>query len=305
MIRAAIDIGTNSVLLLVADVANGRVEVLDEQFAVPRLGEGVDREGKLSEASMERVVQVVERYSAHLKKKWPGLSLPPIVTATSAVRDAGNRDTFMEMVRQRTGLEITLLSGEEEAQATFIGALSVIDSSHDTVQTIIDIGGGSTEYATGTSERLGHAFSVDMGSVRFSERYLSVLPPDEKTLNTARLAIRNELKAQSWPRFTADRLVGVAGTVTSLAAIALGLTRYEPEALNGYRLSLEAIQAFIGKCASMSSAEIEETWPLWMENRGDVILGGLLILDESIQMLGHDAITVSTGGIRHGILLMA
>lgn len=300
--RSSIDIGTNSVLLLVAEITDDGLRVVDEWQRVPRLGKGVDKDRSLNEESRKRVLDVLCEYRLILDSEYPGLSADTIVTATSAVRDAANRDQFLKEIKEVTGWEVKLLSGEEEAQTTFRGALSVLPRS-DSNSLVIDIGGGSTEFVNGNGAKLNNARSLDMGSVRFSERFIPNQPPEEGFVEALRSEVNRMLCDLILPA-EPFRMIGVAGTVTSIAAIEMGLKEYRASEINGYHLSLRIIQEKITEFLMITSEEIEERYPIFLKGRGDVILAGLLILEESMKWAGAEEIVVSTGGIRHGILLI-
>src|SRR5690625_4008010 len=253
VIEASIDIGTNTVLLLVAENKGGRLKVLHEEQRLPRLGKQTDSDKNLNRESMDRVIRSLREFAAFLKERFPQLSGPPVVTATSAVRDAPNRALFLNAVEEATGWVVRVLSGEEESQITYRGALSVLDpqivKGHRTL--ILDIGGGSTEFARGEEGELLAAQSLEMGSVRFTENYFNSLPPeDEEKSEVARAGrnllrdLRGELVSKEGKRSPGGgqekklQVVGVAGTVTSIAALSAGLTHYETEKLNGMDLPL-------------------------------------------------------------------
>ncbi len=309
MIRSSIDIGTNSVLLLVAEFQNGRLRVLEEEQSVPRLGKGVDSARTLHPDSMQRVLDVLIRYKELLNQKYPDISDDTIVTATSAVRDSANREEFLDKIKEETGWEVRLLSGDEEAETTFRGAVSVLKPCEsDFVRVVLDIGGGSTEIAAGSDTELKEAVSVDMGSVRFSEKFLKSDPPQPAEMDAARKEIQNLLEGvrmngiMSRPTGRIEA-VGVAGTVTSVAAIELGLDEYDADKINGFVLTKNRLGYIIDKFSKADSNQIEKEYPVFLAGRGDVILAGLLILDEFLGWCGVTEITVSTGGIRHGVLL--
>lgn len=298
---ASIDIGTNSVLLLVAEKGMSGLTVVEERQKIPRLGKNVDRERNLHPDSQRRVIDVIKEYKGELVKIDPLLINNTVITATSAVRDATNRDEFIRRVKDETGWMVRILSGEEEAVTTYKGALQVLNVDESSRYVILDIGGGSTEVATGTGFAYEKGFSMEMGSVRFSERYLKSSIPDIKSIETVRQNIRVLLHTYPIPPkpFT---LVGVAGTVTSMAAIQMSLQQYLPQLINGYNLGKVEIERFISEFSQMNSEEIEEQYSVFLKGRGDVILAGLLILDECLEWYGEDSIIVSTGGIRHGVL---
>jgi len=305
MTRSSIDIGTNSVLLLVAEWDGEKIQVLDEKQQIPRLGQGVDQTGNLADEAQNRVISVLKQYSEFLDEKYPDCTAKTIVTATSAVRDAKNRSHFLGRVIQETGWQVKLLSGPQEARVTYKGALSVLGDYYQTsANTVLDIGGGSTEIATGKGKTLEKWDSLNMGSVRFTERFLKKNPPTESQMNSARKEIRtmlNEWASSSNQKI--EQLIGVAGTVTSMAGINLQLDDYDTAKINGHVLSFEFIESMIDRFKHLTSAEIERSYPVFLKGREEVIAGGLIILAEFMKFCNCREITVSTGGIRHGSLI--
>lgn len=301
--KAAIDIGTNTVLLLVAEVKDGVIKTIHEEHRVPRLGKGVDADKNINQDATQRVISVLKEYRQLLSDDFPAVE-SVTVTATSAVRDAGNREQFMEEVQNETGFTIRLLSGNEEAEWTAAGALSVLEEVPDNVL-IIDIGGGSTEIAILSDLDLVDAHSFDMGSVRFTERFLKNDPPTEKQIKACRNEIMNLLDDRPFEANKDSELVGVAGTVTSLAGMSLGLKDYNPEEINGYVLTLGQIQSFIEEFAATSSDKMLDKYPVYLKGRSDIFLAGMLILEGFMKQLGLRELIVSTGGIRHGAILKA
>lgn len=301
MIVASIDIGTNSVLLLVAEKTENNFKVLHEFQELPRLGRGVDKDKRLSDESRKRVINVLKSYKSYLSEHYPEIVSQTVVTATSAVRDASNRNSFLSEVLSETGWNIRLLSGEAEAQTTYKGALTVLNTSDNETYLVLDIGGGSTEIAMGMGLNLKSGFSIDMGSVRYSERFFHKTNVDHAVANQVRLAVRNNFGAADTfnKPFTA---VGVAGTVTSIAAVSCGLEEYDANFLNGYSLSISDVEKCIEQFIGITSEEIEALHPLFLKGRGDVILAGAIILSEFLHWCNSDSLIVSTGGIRHGIL---
>lgn len=302
MIAASIDIGTNSVLLLVAGLDDNKIDVLKEMESVPRLGKGVDENRTLHPESQQRVLDVLNRYKDYLTELYPEIVETTIVTATSAVRDASNREMFIDRVKKETGWNIQLLSGLEEAQTTFKGALSVLQVQNSRRSVVFDIGGGSTELAYGVGASLLKSISIDMGSVRFTERFFKSYPPEIESIQNLRNTVQ-QLLTNNFPVEEDIELIGVAGTVTSLAAIYTGLKEYDSTKLNGLQLPQNIIKEYISSFSGMMPDDIESTYPQFLTGRGEVILAGLLIMDEIISYFGKHEITVSTGGIRHGILL--
>lgn len=301
--RAAIDIGTNTVLLLVAEFKDGVIKPLHEEHRVPRLGKGVDADKNINAAATQRVISALKEYKELLSTNFPNLE-SITVTATSAVRDAGNRKEFMQSVKEETGFDIRLLTGKEEAEWTSAGALSVIEEISQHVM-IIDIGGGSTEIASLTELSITDAHSFDMGSVRFTERFLENDPPKEKQIKACRKEIQHLLSGRPFEIKNNTTLVGVAGTVTTLAGMSLGLKEYQPEKLNGNVLTLESIRSFIEKFAVTCSDDILKEHPVYLQGRADIFMAGMLILEGFMEHASFEELIVSTGGIRHGALLKA
>lgn len=299
--KAAIDIGTNTALLLIGSIHNGTLEIHHEEQRVPRLGEGVDNDKALTNNAMRRVVTALEEYRKKIKTAYPKVESVR-VTATSAVRDATNREIFLERVAEKTGWEVEVLSGFEEARLTYLGAQSVIDNRNDQ-HVIIDIGGGSTEVASGGDQKLRDRYSYDMGCVRFTERFLKDDPPKIRHIKNCRVAIRETLCEYEFNFVDETSLVGVAGTVTSLAYIIRGLTTYDTSLLDGYEIRLQTLSENIQTISNSTSEELLSRFPKVMEGRADIFLAGLLILEEFMKKYDFERLIVSTGGIRHGAIL--
>lgn len=299
--KASIDIGTNTALLLVAEVDGDQLVVLEEQQRVPRLGAGVDGSKELSSEAMQRVVASLKEFQEIVTANYPEVS-DIFVTATSAVRDANNRAVFMDLVERETGLQIQVLSGTEEAEYTFLGAQSVLGTV-DGPQMIIDIGGGSTEIAYG-GDQLQNRHSYDMGCVRFTERFLKSDPPKFVQIQKCREEIKKVLA--EYPFNIADQttMVGVAGTVTSLAFIDLELSSYKANLLSGHRITKESLKNYIRRFGRIRSFKLEQKYTRVMKGRADIFLAGLLILDEFMNAYHFDELLTSAGGIRHGTILL-
>src|SRR5579875_3279100 len=229
---AAIDCGTNSIRLLVADVADGTLTDVVRDMRIVRLGQGVDRTGRLAPDALERTRAALAGYAATIRE----LAAERVrMVATSATRDAANRDEFVAMVRAVLGVEPEVVTGAEEAELSFIGAASVLTQTRGQLL-VADIGGGSTELVRGDLSHSGplQAYSTDVGCVRMTERHLHDDPPTpaqiEATVADIRAAVAT---ARAHVRLDPDvTFVGVAGTVTTMAAIALGLDRYDADAID-------------------------------------------------------------------------
>jgi exopolyphosphatase/guanosine-5'-triphosphate,3'-diphosphate pyrophosphatase len=292
---AAIDVGTNSTRLLVADIAGGSIAEVERLLRITRLGDRVDASGELAEASMRRVLECVAGYAARTRE----LSAErPLLVATSAVRDAGNGEEFLRRLERECGVRARLLTGEQEARMTLRGVAS--SRKADGPFVVCDIGGGSSELVAGDGDRAGFAVSLDMGCVRMSERHLASDPPAPAEL----AALRAEVAAMLPDGVPPDELVGVAGTVTTLATIDLGLEHEQPELIDGHVLSAATVEAQLARLAALSLTERREVRGL-MPERAPTIVAGTAILAELLARLGHDRLTVSERDILHGAALEA
>lgn len=297
---AAIDIGTNTVLLLIAQVDGaGRIHTLVYEQRSPRLGRGVDADRRLDEAAMERTVEVLREYAGIIAGTAPDAV---VVGATSAVRDAHNRGEFCARVADRTGLQVELLSGPDEALWTYRGAISGIPDITDA--TVVDIGGGSTEITVGDRTAVRRRVSLDIGSVRLTERHFRHDPPAAGEQEAARSAVRTALEAASDFGIGHTTLVGVAGTATALAVLDRGLARFDIAAVTNHRLERQRVQALLRRLSGMPAAAIRELSGV-MEGRADIITAGTLILDGIMERFGCGALLVSERGVRYGLVLRA
>ncbi len=282
-----VDLGTNSTRLLVADVDDGRVEEIERRTEITRLGEGVDERRKLLPLPIARVRNVLAEYRRELDAQGAERVL---AIGTSAVRDAENGEAFLGEVEWSYGFASRLLTGEEEAELTRRGVANGRELGDGTL--VLDIGGGSTELITADSRK-----SLDVGSVRLTERFLLSDPPTRDELDACAGAVRKVL-----PALGPDSAIGVAGTITSLAALELG--RYDPEEVHGYRLSREGVEAQLERLASLPLAERRELPGLEPE-RAPVIVGGAVIVDEVLRRYGLDELDVSERDLLHGAALEA
>jgi exopolyphosphatase/guanosine-5'-triphosphate,3'-diphosphate pyrophosphatase len=300
---AAVDIGTNSVRLLVAEVdgsspRDARVVPLDRRMRITRLGQGVDRTRALAPDAIERTVAVLREYRGVLDDLGVGAVR---ATATSAARDSANRDDFFTAARDALGVMPELLSGEEEAELSFLGATADLDAPAPYL--VVDIGGGSTEFVLGTDAPTG-LVSLDMGCVRVTEQYLESDPPAPEELSNAVAAVR-DLVADV-PRVVpgasdAATLVGLAGTVTPVAAVELGIPEYDPEKIHHFVLTREAAEDVFRTLATESAAQRAHN-PGLEPGRVDVIVGGTAVLVGIFRVLGFDRMLVSEADILDGLV---
>jgi exopolyphosphatase/guanosine-5'-triphosphate,3'-diphosphate pyrophosphatase len=298
---AVIDMGTNSTRLLVADIEGGRVRELARRTKVTRLGRGVDTSGQLALEAIEDVCAVVAEYIAIYEELEPDRM---VAVATSAVRDAENSGAFTGELRERFAFSARVLDGEEEARLTYVGACAEWPSAERTL--VIDIGGGSTELIVGSGAEIGFHASLQAGTVRHTERYLSDDPPTpaelERLADDVHGLIDAELEGQAIAE--AREGIAVAGTPTSLAAIDLELDPYDPEVVQGHRLTLGGIQRMCSELAAVPLAERLEVTGLH-QDRAPTIVAGVVILIQAMRAFGLSEIEVSEHDILHGAALEA
>jgi exopolyphosphatase / guanosine-5'-triphosphate,3'-diphosphate pyrophosphatase len=296
---AAVDVGTNSIRLLVADVEGGRVVAEHaRQMIITRLGKGVDRTGRFDPAALRRTLDVLAGYEATCRRL--GVSRRRVV-ATSATRDAGNRQELLDGVRALLGVDAEVLSGEEEAATAYRGATHDLPGGERTL--VVDIGGGSTELIVGT--RLPEAMvSLDLGCVRLHERHLHTDPPTAAEVAALRAdaAARLARVTETLDPAAAERVVGVAGTITTVTAIGLGLGAYDPRRIHRSALGAAEIAAVADKLAAMTVAE-RAAIPVMAKGREDVIAAGALLLDELVRTFGFPRVIASETDILDGVLL--
>lgn len=293
---AALDLGTNSTRLLVADVRGANLAEVERSMRVTRLGDRVDEAGRLSEAAIRRVDECVADYVATARRLG---AATPLAVATSAVRDAADGEEFLRELGRRHGLHTCLLSGEEEAGMSFRGVASARPVEPGTL--ICDIGGGSTELVLGGPGGVCDRVSLNIGCVRMSERHLRA-GPAEASLAELRRAVHKAIP----PRFApaTRHVIGVAGTVTTLATIDLGLGEEIPELVDRHALSAGGVEAQLRRLASLDPAELARVRGL-LPARAPTIVAGTAILAELMSTLGAASLTVSERDILHGAALAA
>ena len=292
---AAVDCGTNSTRLLIGD---GR-RSLERLMRITRMGEGVDATGRLAPQAIDRVVGVLREFRSSMDRH--GVTRCR-VTATSAARDAANRDEFFDLAEAVLGHRPELLSGIEEGRLSFAGATADLDPV-DGPFLILDIGGGSTEFVVGTTEVEG-TLSCDIGCVRLTEQWIEHDPPLPEEL-VACLSIAeghvDDVLRVVPAAAGARTLVGLAGTVSCVAAVEIGLATYDRDRIHHFRLSREAVEDVFRTLATETRAERLEN-PGMEEDRADVIVGGLAILVKVMRQMGFDECLVSESDILDGLV---
>lgn len=302
---AAIDCGTNAIRLLVACVdAHGVLHELRRELRIVRLGEGVDATGSFSATALERTFDACEEYAEIIAGVGARDSR---FVATSASRDVANRDEFAAGVRERLDVTPEVISGGEEAELSFLGAVRGLSAIPARPVLVVDIGGGSTEFIFGVDSgrlvRPDRSISVDIGCVRMTERHLHDDPPTMGQVQRVEKDIADalDLVQSQVPISEAASMVGLAGTVTTMAAMAMGLDAYDPERLHGARLSASQVDQVSESLVGMTRAE-RARLPFMHPGRVDVIAGGSLILRAIMHRSGIDEVIVSECDLLDGII---
>jgi exopolyphosphatase / guanosine-5'-triphosphate,3'-diphosphate pyrophosphatase len=296
---AAIDIGTNSVLLVIAEERGGVLHTLVDLATITRLGEGVDRNGVLAPAACERTLTCLREYARKIRRA----RVTRIdVVGTSALRDARGGDQFVRDAEAVLGVRPRVIGGDEEARLTFSGALSGLAVSGDVV--VFDVGGGSTEVIIGSSDlsgpRLLSARSLNIGSVRLFERHLHGDPPVADEIAKVRRVVRDALAGLPRPPRSAT-WVGVAGTVTTLTAIDQTLEPYDGARVHGARLSAQSVERTLEQLARLDLASRRALKGL-EPARADVIVAGAVIVSELLAWGGASGLVASDRGVRWGVV---
>lgn len=298
---AVIDIGTNSTRLLISDVEGARADQVERVTTVTNMGRGVDHTNMICTDAIEDVCEVISGYKARYEEMGAERVL---AIATSAVRDATNGDAFIAELRERFGLDARLLTGEEEAHLTYLGATA--NRSDDEPTLVFDIGGGSTELIVGSGMEVGFHTSLQAGTIRQSERHLTSDPPDPRELEHLATDCRKLIDdaIADRPEARPSRAIAVAGTPTSLAAVDQKLEPYDPGRVHGYRLGLQRIQRMLSKLSSLPLAERLRV-PGLHPGRAPTIVAGTVILVQVMRAFGLEEIEVSELDILHGSALSA
>jgi exopolyphosphatase/guanosine-5'-triphosphate,3'-diphosphate pyrophosphatase len=299
---AIVDIGTNTTRLFVAEVGGDRVtRELHRESRVTRLGAGVDTDGRLQDEAMARVHAVLADYARLIEEHEAGRR---VAVLTSAVRDAANGREFAEECRQRYGLDVHVLSGDEEAQLTYLGATDEVAPKSRERTLVMDIGGGSTELIIGSGRHAEFHVSTQAGVVRQGDRHIRHDPPTAGELRAVADDVRAALEAAvpEERRAGVERALAVAGTPTSLAAIAQELNPYDPERVQGYRLTAQTRDQIRERLGAMTLAERREVTGLHPD-RALVILPGIVILTVVMALFGLEAVEVSEHDILRGAAL--
>jgi exopolyphosphatase/guanosine-5'-triphosphate,3'-diphosphate pyrophosphatase len=296
---AVVDIGTNSTRLLVAEVGDGEIDELDRRSVVTRLGDGLERTGRLGEEPRRRVLDTLDEYAAAIEEHGAERRL---AVMTSAVRDAGNGDEFSTTVRDRYGLDARTLSGDEEARLTYRGAtLARDDGDRDGPLLVVDIGGGSTELVVGEGSDLRFHVSTQAGVVRHGERHLHEDPPTREEMDALARDVR-EIFVRDVPAEVREGVaaaVAVAGTATSVAAIDAGIEPYDPARVEGRVVAAERLAEIRDRLAGMALEERRRV-PGLHPDRAPTIVAGSILLGEVLAAFGLRSFEASERDILWG-----
>ena len=300
---AAIDCGTNSIRLLIADFDQNVVTDVVRTMIIVRLGEGVDQTKEFSQAALTRTFAAVDEFAKLIEIHKPQLVR---FVATSASRDVSNREQFFDGIKVRLGIEPTVISGNEEARLSFLGAttgFAASDNQPEPPYLVVDIGGGSTEFVIGTDQPV-RAISMDVGCVRMTERHFHDDPPTDQQIASTTFDIDEAIKIADSKVLLgeANSIIGVAGSVTTVAALALGLAEYDPAKIHGSIISANQVVEISTELLKMSREQRSKLGPMH-EGRVDVIGAGALVLAQIMKATGLDSITVSEHDILDGIVI--
>ncbi len=295
-----IDIGTNTALLLVADLdpAGNRIVPVAHRQTIIRLGKNVDEQKIIDHAAMQRLIQCILDFK-EISKENGAQSI--VAAGTSALRDAKNRMEIIDEVVMSSDIVIKTLTGDEEAALTFNGAVAGMPDVPE-LFTVIDIGGGSTEITMGSLEKIEQSISLDIGSVRLTERIFTSHPPSETEFLAARNEINENLTGALEPFFSGrEHVYGVAGTLTTIAHLVSGEKEFDPDTIHNVTLSYDQVRQLLDELRESSLEQILERGV--PEGRADVITMGTLILHQFMRLLGVIQLHVSVQGLRYGLAL--
>ena len=295
---AAIDVGTNSVKLNVGErLDDGEWRTVVDRSEMTRLGEGIHETGRLGEEAVRRTVDAIAELADEARRAG---AEEIAVVGTAGLRQAVNSDEFLDAVRERAGVLVEVIAGDEEARLSFLAAADALHLGTGRLG-VFETGGGSSQFTFGEHGRVQERFSLDLGAVPVTERFRLDRAVDEQTVATAREAIASQLGPLEG-RPPLDVLVGIGGAITNLAGVQLGLDRYEPGRVRGLELGASEVDRQIELYRTRDAEERRGIRGL-QPKRAEVILAGACIVRTVLAKLGRDSLTVSDQGLRHGVLL--
>jgi exopolyphosphatase / guanosine-5'-triphosphate,3'-diphosphate pyrophosphatase len=293
---AAFDVGSNTVLMLLVEASRGGLKQIADFSRITRLGRGVDKTGKLDPDSARRTLDTIVEFSGKARE----LGADRIIgVATAALRDVADGAEFISQVSQNAGFELEVITGETEAQLSYLAVKRGSPIAPNARLLIADIGGGSTELIRAESGVMNEMVSLQIGSVRLTERHVKHDPPNAGDTAELRLAADEKLQSLQW-NFQPDTLVGIAGTVTTVATVAMELKQYDSALVHGHRLSHEEVVRTVLKFGALPLAERKKL-PGLEEGRADVIFAGGVILERIMSHFHLNEVIVSDQGVRWGL----
>ncbi len=291
------DVGSNSVLLYIAERRAGSFEPVMDRLRVSRLGEGLRAGGVFSEAAMARTVEAICEL-VHIAHAQGVRHLAAV--GTMAMRSSANSDEFVSRVQQNCGVHIEVISGQTEARLAYMGALDALCMNTERV-VVMDVGGGSTELIYGTAEHVGHGDSLDVGALHMTEKHLKHDPPEAEDLDALMQELHSAFSSLQ-KRDATTRLVGVGGTITTMSAVKLGLLKYDSALVHASTLSSDDVKTQVQQYSSLSLKQ-RCRLPGLPADRADIILAGAIIVSGLMDRLGFMEMVVSDRGVRHGLML--
>jgi exopolyphosphatase/guanosine-5'-triphosphate,3'-diphosphate pyrophosphatase len=297
MTIASIDIGTNTILLLIVKVNSeiNKIKVIFEDQKIPRIGKWLKPGFPISKKKEELLVEILESFKT-IARKFECERI--IATATNAFRIASNREALVERIREQLDIEVNVVEGNEEARLTFLGCTYHLDPRKK--YAVIDIGGGSTEIISGSKDKIDCDTSLQLGVVSLTEKYFLNDPPSVNEVNLVRSEIQFQLKKSVNNSLNYEKVMAVAGTPTTLVCIKKELEIYDEQSIEGAILSYDEVKEFSEKLSLMSSKNIKHLYKSVVDGREDVLLTGTILLEEIMTYIDVDEVAVSTQGLRYG-----
>ena len=293
---ASIDIGTNTVILLIAEIKNGKEIIpLVDKVTAPRLGKGLTAGIKFPPENIERLINTLDDYKNIISSYGCNVVLP---AGTAALRNASNAAEVTELIRTRYGWELNIISSYQEAEYSYLGAIESFDST--IINMVIDIGGGSTEISCGNGLSIISSKGFQTGAVIATEKFFTNQPPSVSEKMKLEEYLNEEFNNIQNLHLRPDYAYGIAGTPVTIAGITMGLDTFDESKLNGAKITREDISAVIEELMNLTSSEIAETYKEIVQGREDIILSSSIILLKIMEFLQLSALTVSTKGLRYG-----
>ena len=300
MTVASIDIGTNTILLLIAEVnlETGNIKTVENSYRIPRIGKGLLLGNPMPDENVKRMFTIVSEYSEIIKKH---KCEKVLVTGTNALRIAINTPSIIRKLKEKFGYELNVISGKEEAKLSFLGATNNYNENKNLL--VIDIGGGSTEIILGKGREIHFSKSYPVGVVTLTEKFFKSDPPAKKDMESFVESLQGFLNEVSIKVGKINTGIAIAGTPTTLACIKLKLQDYDEDLIEGSTLSNEDLQNFVEEISKLNSTEIIQKYSSIVKGREDVLLAGTIILAETVNCLNLNEVKVSTKGIRYGAIV--